>query len=524
MKKWLPILVLGLTQFVMVLDGTVMNVSITEVVGDLGTTTSNMQLAIATFTLTMAALMLAGAGLGTRLGLRRTFVIGNVIYAIGSLTTAFSPGFAALFVGWSLVEGLGAALVVPAIAALAAVNYSGRERAMAYAVLGGIAGAASAAGPLIGGWMTTYLSWRWVFGFETLIILLLVLPLHRRIVDQRPTAIQGRFDWPGVLLSALSMGLIVLALVSASTWGLIQPINPPFTVWGFSPTMPMVVVGALVAWGFISWQEHLQTHGGAPLVGLDLLSLASLRAGLASQLVLYFIVAGTFFVIPLYLQTVLELNALESGIRMLPMSVCLFLVALIGSRLASHRSPRQLIRSGLLIACGGLVLMISAIRPEADSVLFTLAMASIGIGIGLAISQIGNVNLSSADQSRSTEIGGMQGTAQNLGASLGVAIAGTALFIALGNQLTTTVNNNPSINPALKQATEAAQKKGIQVVTPELLESHLQQAGVPSDQIQLISGDYTSSKLQALRLGLGHVLVVALLGLPLTRGLPRKPL
>ena len=524
MKKWLPILVLGLTQFVMVLDGTVMNVSITEVVGDLGTTTSNMQLAIATFTLTMAALMLAGAGLGTRLGLRRTFVIGNVIYAIGSLTTAFAPGFAALFVGWSLVEGLGAALVVPAIAALAAVNYSGRERAMAYAVLGGIAGAASAAGPLIGGWMTTYLSWRWVFGFETLIILLLVLPLHRRIVDQRPTATQGRFDWPGVLLSALSMGLIVLALVSASTWGLIQPINPPFTVWGFSPTMPMVVVGALVAWGFISWQEHLQTHGGAPLVGLDLLSLASLRAGLASQLVLYFIVAGTFFVIPLYLQTVLELNALESGIRMLPMSVCLFLVALIGSRLASHRSPRQLIRSGLLIACGGLVLMISAIRPEADSLLFTLAMASIGIGIGLAISQIGNVNLSSADQSRSTEIGGMQGTAQNLGASLGVAIAGTALFIALGNQLTTTVNNNPSINPALKQATEAAQKRGIQVVTPELLENYLQQAGVPSDQIQLISDDYTSSKLQALRLGLGHVLVVALLGLPLTRGLPRKPL
>ena len=168
----------------------------TEVVGDLGTTTSNMQLAIATFTLTMAALMLAGAGLGTRLGLRRTFVIGNVIYAIGSLTTAFAPGFASLFIGWSLVEGLGAALVVPAIAALAAVNYSGRERAMAYAVLGGIAGAASAAGPLIGGWMTTYLSWRWVFGFETLIILLLVLPLHRRIVDQRPTAIQGDLIGP----------------------------------------------------------------------------------------------------------------------------------------------------------------------------------------------------------------------------------------------------------------------------------------------------------------------------------------
>ena len=168
--------------------------------------------------------------------------------------------------------------------------------------------------------------------------------------------------------------------------------------------------------------------------------------------------------------------------------------------------------------------MISAIRPQADSVLFTMAMALIGIGIGLAISQIGNVNLSAADQSRSTEIGGLQGTAQNLGASLGVAIAGTALFIALGNQLTTTVNNNPLINPALKEAAEAAQQKGIQVVTPELLASQLQQAGVPSDQIELVSADYTSSKLQALRLGLGHVLVVALFGLPLTRALPRKPL
>ena len=134
------------------------------------------------------------------------------------------------------------------------------------------------------------------------------------------------------------------------------------------------------------------------------------------------------------------------------------------------------------------------------------------------------MNLSAADQSRSTEIGGLQGTAQNLGASLGVAIAGTALFIALGNQLTTTVNSNPLITPALKAAAEAAQQRGIQVVTPELLASQLQKAGVSNDQIELLTADYTTSKLQALRLGLGHVLVVALLGLPLTRGLPRRPL
>ncbi|MGB0613416.1 MAG: MFS transporter, partial [Miltoncostaeaceae bacterium] len=183
MRKWLPIVVLGLAQFVMVIDGTVMNVSITTVVNDLGTTVSAMQLAIATFTLTMAAFMLAGAGIGDRLGRRRTFVIGSVIYAVGSLITALAPGFATLFAGWSIVEGLGAVLVIPAIAALAATNYEGRDRAVAYGILGGIAGAAAAAGPLIGGWVTSEFSWRWVFAAETIIIALVILPLTPRVRD-----------------------------------------------------------------------------------------------------------------------------------------------------------------------------------------------------------------------------------------------------------------------------------------------------------------------------------------------------
>lgn len=160
MRKWIPMVVLSLAQFVMVIDGTVMNVSITAVVTDLDTTVSSMQLAIATFTLTMAALMLAGAGLGDRIGRRRAFAIGSIIYALGSLITALATGFEMLFIGWSIIEGIGAALVIPAIAALAAVNYSGRDRAIAYAVLGGVAGAAAAAGPLIGGWVTSEFSWR----------------------------------------------------------------------------------------------------------------------------------------------------------------------------------------------------------------------------------------------------------------------------------------------------------------------------------------------------------------------------
>ncbi len=524
MRKWLPILVLGLAQFVMVIDGTVMNVSITAVVADLDTTVSSMQLAIATFTLTMAALMLAGAGLGARIGRRRAFVIGSVIYAIGSLITALATGFGMLFIGWSIIEGIGAALVIPAIASLAAVNYTGRDRAVAYALLGGIAGAAAAAGPLIGGWVTSEFTWRWVFVAEVIILVVAVLPLSGKVHDTPVVKAAGRFDFIGVVLSAVAMGTVVLALVSASTWGFIQPLAPPFEVFGFSPTVPVVVVGLLIGWGFFTWERSREGRGHEPLVGTDLFGLPTLRAGLASQLILYFIIAGTFFILPLYLQTVLGLDALQSGIRMLPLSLALFLMALAGSRLATRYSPRSLIRLGLVTAGVGLLLLMGAITPDARGTLFAVAMAIIGAGTGLAISQIGNVNLSAADDSRSSEVGGLQGTAQNLGSSLGVALAGTAVFIGLAGIFTTSVTGNESIDDALQASVADAAANGVQIISVAEAGELLQTEGVPADQADLIIDDYAASKLQALRLGIGIVLVVSLAGLPLTRGLPREVL
>ncbi len=516
--------VLGLAQFVMVIDGTVMNVSITAVVNDLNTTVSSMQLAIATFTLTMAALMLAGAGLGDRIGRRRTFIIGVIIYAIGSLTTALATGFGMLFVGWSIVEGIGAAMVIPAIAALAAVNYSGRDRAIAYALLGGVAGAAAAAGPLIGGWVTSQFTWRWVFVAETLIIVLAVLPLAGKVKDPHVAKTTARFDYTGVILSALSMGIVVLALVSASTWGFIVPMKPPFEVLGFSPTIPIVLIGLVIGWGFLSWERHLVSVGRPPLVGPDLFGIATLRAGLASQLILYFIIPGSSFVLPLYLRTFLGLYALDSGIRMLPLSIALFLMAVAGSRLATRFSPRTLIRVGILTACVGLLLLMTAITPEARGLLFAIAMAVIGLGVGLAISQIGNVNLSAADESRSNELGGLQGTAQNLGSSLGVALAGTAVFIGLATTFSTGLSQNDDVDAALQVAVAEATASGVPVITLDQAGALLQDEGVPADQADLVLNEYAESKLQALRAGLGIVFIIGLVGLPLTRGLPREVL
>ncbi len=524
MRKWLPVMILGLAQFVMVLDGTVMNVSITTVVEDLGTTVSAMQLAIATFTLTMAGFMLAGAGIGDRLGRRRTFVIGSVIYAIGSLITAVAPGFTALFVGWSVVEGLGAVLVIPAIAALAATNYEGRDRAVAYGILGGIAGAAAAAGPLIGGWVTTEFSWRWVFAAETIIIVAIILPLTPRVRDGVRTPASGRFDLVGVALSAVAMVLVVLALVSASSWGIVRPIDPPFEVAGFSPVIPIVLVGLLVARLFFAWERRVEARGGTPLVGTDLLGIRSLRAGLGSQMVLYFIIAGTFFVLPLYLQTILGLNAFESGLRMLPMSIAIFVMALAGSRLSSRISPRTLIQAGLGLAAAGVLVLIVSIQPEARGTLFSVAMAVIGVGLGLAVSQIGNVNLSAADASRSSEIGGLQGTGQNLGSSLGVAIAGSILFIGLSAAFNANLANEPAATANLQAAAREATATGIQVVPASQVQAAVTGAGLPPGQVDAVVNAYDTSKLQSLRAALAVVLVVGVLGLMVTGGLPRQPM
>ena len=524
MRKWLPLMVLGMAQFVMVIDGTVMNVSITTVVADLGTSVSSMQLAIATFTLTMAALMLAGSGIGNRIGRRRAFVIGSVIYGIGSLITALANNFGMLFIGWSIIEGIGAALVIPAIAALAAINYTGRDRAIAYAMLGGVAGAAAAAGPLIGGWVTIQFSWQWVFAAETLLIVALILPLTSTIKDLPVQPSTSRFDLVGVVLSATSMGTVVLALVSASTWGLLEPLNPPFQIAGFSPTIPIVLVGLGIGWAFISWERHVRDSGRQPLLGIDLFSLSSLRAGLVSQTVLYFIIAGSFFVLPLYLQTVLDLDAFESGIRMLPMSISLFVMALAGSRLALRFSPLVMIRSGLISACFGLLLLIGAITPQVSGILFASAMTVIGIGVGLAISQIGNVNLSSVDDSRSNEVGGLQGTAQNLGSSLGVALAGTVLFIGLATTFTSSVLSNDNIDAAAQQSIADAAASGVQIVTLTQAQEALTNAGVSESDAAEIVREYSASKLQSLRAGLGIVFIIGLIGIPLTRGLPKRPL
>ena len=520
--RWFPMLVLAAAQFVMVLDSTVMNVSISTVVKDLDTTIPNMQMAIACFTLVMAAFMLAGAGLGNRFGRLRTFRIGLIIYAVGSGMTALAANFAMLFTGWSVIEGLGAVLVIPAIVALAAANYTGKDRAVAFGILGGIAGAAAAAGPVIGGYMTTYLSWRYVFAFEV-VICIAVIAVSRRIVAGPKPPVEGGFDLFGVLLSAVGFGTIVISLVKAGVWGWNQPRQAPFEVLGFSPTIPFVIAGLFVVWGFLAWETRVAAWGNA-LLDPSMLRIGSLSDGLATLTVQQFVIGGVFFVLPLYLQIVLGLDALGAGLRILPLSIALFVASFAGAALAGRFAPRILVRVGVAVVVLGVLGCVSTIELSLQSRPFGVSMAVIGLGLGLCLSQIGNVLQSSVDVSHSNEVGGLQGTAQNLGASLGTAVIGAIMLSGLATSFAHAVTANPDISTATKQQLVANTSKGVTFISTAAAEQALAKAGVSASEQRAILDDYQQSQIRALKASLAFVAVVGLLGFFTSRRIQRRVL
>jgi MFS family permease len=528
-RKWLPMLILASAQFIMVLDSSVMNVAISQIVDDLDTTIQGVQTAITLYTLVMAAFMLLGAKLGDILGRNRAFAIGLGIYGVGSLTTALSPNLGVLLVGWSGVEGFGAVLVVPAIAALTAASYEGGDRALAYALLGGIAAIAIAAGPLIGGWVTTEFTWRYVFAAETVVVILILL--LRGQIAQAPTAARRpQLDVVGVALSSAGLGLIVVAILRSSVWGFVQSRTPltiggtEITPLGFSVVPFMVLGGLALLWGFVAWEQRRARLGRDELLDTALLRISQLRAGLSTLVGQQFVLMGTFFVIPVYLQVVLGLDAFETGKRLLPLSVAMLVFALLGPRIAARRSPRVVAQIGLIGVSIGACVMLATLDVKLNDTGFKVALALIGAGAGLLASQLGNVIMSAVAPTQTSEAGGLQGTAQNLGSSLGTAIVGAVLLASLATGFSERITDNPDVPVAARETIVANTEQGIDIVPVAAVEDAAVKGGLTPDQARAVADDYSDAQLDALRLSLGAVALAALLSLWLTRRLPTKSL
>ena len=520
---------LASAQFIMVLDTSVMNVAISQIVEDLDTTIQGVQTAITLYTLVMAAFMLLGAKLGDILGRNRAFAIGLAIYGAGSLTTALSPDLAVLLIGWSGIEGFGAVLVIPAIAALTAASYEGRERALAYALLGGVAAVAVAAGPLIGGWVTTNASWRYVFAAETVVVTIILL--FRGQIPRAVAAVRRpRLDFVGVALSSSGLGLIVFAILRSSVWGFVKPRTPPtingteITPLSFSP-VPFLVLGGLALLGaFVIWEQRRARLGRDQLLDTTLLRVPQLRAGLSSLLGQQLVLMGTFFVIPVYLQVVLGLDAFETGKRLLPLSLAMLAFALLGPRIAARRSPRTVAQAGLVAASIGAIVMLATLDVTLNDTGFKTALVLIGAGAGLLASQLANVIMSSVPPASTSEGGGLQGTAQNLGASLGTAIIGAVLLASLATGFSERIANNPAIPAPARETIVARAEQGIDIVPVNDVEQAAVEGGLTQDQAEAVATDYGDAQLEALRLALGAVALAALLSLWFTRRLPTESL
>ena len=522
--KWTPVIVLAIAQFIMVLDTTVMNVSISAVVEDLDTTISGVQLAITSYALVMGAFMMTGGRLGDLLGRRKAFAIGLLIYGAGSLTTALAPNLPVLLVGWSLVEGLGATLVIPAIMALTAATYSGKDRAVAYGILGGIAGAGAAAGPLIGGYVTTTFSWRWVFAAETLIVITLLSVGLRKLVATKPSG--GKLSPLDVLLTASGMAFVVLGILKASSWGFITPTNPPkvngtaVTPLGLSPVPFIVGTGIAILSLFMRRARVREERGEQSLLRPSLLKIPQLGSGLRMLAATQLVLGGMFFILPVFLQVTLEKNALDTGIAILPLSLAMILASLAGPRIATSHSPRLAVRLGLVVLSLGLMVLVGKITPDFESAPFAIGMAIAGAGLGLIMSQLGNIIMSSVDEKSTGEAGGLQGTAQNLGMALGTALIGGVLLSSLTTGFQERVAADPALPAQVKTVVAERTKAGVQVVPESAVVAAANSAGLEQSEVDHVTSHYMDAQVDGLRMSLSIVAILALLALLLTGGLP----
>lgn len=506
----LVLAILASAMFIYVIDTTIMNVSISALVEDLDTSVSGVQAAITLYTLTMAAFMLTGGKLGDIWGSKLAFRIGLIIYGIGTTMTALAPSLGFVMIGWSVLEGLGSALIVPAINTLVRANYSGSKRASAYGVLFGVAAAGAAFGPLIGGWLTTNLSWRVAFGMEALIVVIVLLS-SGLLADAPKVVPRPKLDLIGVVLSATGLGMFVFGVLQTGTRG-----------WS-DPLVIFLIVGGLVVLGaFWWWVSRKEARGEPALLHPSVFRHKAISAGLPILSTQTFAQAGLLFLIPVFTQSVLGFDAFETGLTLLPLSIGVLITSTLTPPLGRRIYPKYIIQAGLvLLFIGGFVLARS-LKGATEGADLALGLLLGGVAIGLVVGQLPNLVLSGVEQGEASEASGLQGTAQNLGMALGTAIIGTVILsvalTSIGNQ----VQASDTIPQDTKEGVEAVVQRPLERADAEALADEL--AALPPDQQTELAEIYDMATLRGFQ---GAILaggLVALIGAVLAFRLPKRKL
>jgi MFS family permease len=425
---------LALAQFIASYAATNMNVAISTIADDIGTSVAGIQTTITLFTLTMAALMIPGSKLSGIWGRKVCFVAGLVVYGSGALLASLAQGLGLMIFGYSLLEGVGSALMIPPIYILVTVAFPDvRSRAKNFGIVSGAAGLGAAAGPLIGGVITSSISWRASFLLQVLVVATIIV-LSRRITDPGVAGERQRFDVEGAILNAAGLFFVVLGILQSGTYGWFTA-KKDFSVGGtvliakggISPVWLFVAVGAVfLVWFFLHIRAR-ERGGKEPLLPLRLFANRTANLGLGTQAIQWLTMQGTFFVISVYLQKVHGYNAIQTGLLLAPATVGLLVSSALAERFARKHPQRWLIQIGFLITAAGMILLLVGGR---STVVFVLGLLLMGTGVGAMLTSSVNVVQSSFPEADQDDISGLSRSVSNLGSSLGVALAGSALVAA----------------------------------------------------------------------------------------------
>lgn len=508
-QKLGTLLILSLALAIIIIDSSILNVSITNLIKDLNTDIQTMQWIISIYSLVMAALTITGGRLGDLFGRKRMFLLGAVIFAIGSFIASISPNATVLLIGWSIIEGIGAALMMPATASLLVSTFKGRERAMAFGIWGGVAGAAAAFGPIVGGYVTTYLSWHWAFRINVGIVILLLIASFI-VKESRDTKEKPKLDFVGVILSALSLFLIVFGIIQSSTYGWLSATRPfdffgsTIDFAGISVVPISIVLGLILLGVFAWWQIHQEKNNQTPLVSMKLFQNRQFSAGLITMTVIALGQSGTFFAIPIFLQAVRGLDAFHTGISFLPMSITLLVAAPVAGYLTKYVSPKRIVLAGLIVNFLAVVTLYFSFTVDATATTLIPGMFLLGLGMGLVMSQINNIILSSVHVYQAGEASGVNSTIRQVGATLGSAIIG-AIFLSA---FTTTFVNGINGSNVIPERVKAPMVQAVQNAGSNLEFGGADQLKGNSQLPQPIVDEITSFKNQSTVEGNRNAIVV----------------
>lgn len=430
---WAALFVISLALFIIGLDATFMNVAMMYLVKDLHTTLGNVQSIIAIYTLVMGCFVLFGAKLQDVMGRKRTFLTGAIIYGIGTVIAATSVNGNMLLLGWSIIEGFGAALMLPATSAIVTATYSGTRRTFAMGFIATIFTVSVALGPLLGGFLTTFYSWRWGFGLEAIIVLVILL-LSYNLIESKPALKWSDINIKGAVLSASGILILiigVLQLNAPATW-----INSSGTIinpLGFIVAMAMILTGVLLLVIFFLYQRKLIKQLKTPFMNINILKNRPFTLGIISILIMALIQAGVFYITPLYVQTRYDANALITGLIILAAPIGSLIFALNGSRLTRYIRHSHLVSLGFIVAIVGILMLYFSFLNYTYLNMYDLipGLFILGAGLGLALPNLNNIVLSSLEETQYADGSGILSTFNNVGSSIGTVLIGLIFFIAV---------------------------------------------------------------------------------------------